>query len=113
MPVQLLKARILEPPVGRPVFCRVNIERPGRAGRGEVYSTEPEKLHPGESRKMSIHFIHDLQIVDIHRWPQGKPLRVVFAATDQFAKEHQMPPLLFRLWQGLTDKNVAEAPTAE
>ena len=113
MPVQLLKARILEPPVGGPVFCQVDIERPGRARRGDVYSTEREKLHPGETRKMFIHFIHDLQIVDIHRWRQGKPLRVVFAVTDRFAKVHQMPPLLFRLWQGLTDKNVAEAPTAE
>jgi len=113
MPVQLLKARILEPPVGGPVFCQVNIEKPSRARRGDVYSSEREKLHPGETRKMSIHFIHDLQIVDIHRWPWGKPLRVVFAVTDQFAKEHQMAPLLFRLLPSLTDKNVATAPTAE
>jgi hypothetical protein len=47
---------------------------------------------------MFIHFVHDLQAVDIHRLLPGEPLRVVFAVTDQFAREHRTPPLLFSLW---------------
>jgi Apoptotic protease-activating factor 1-like, winged-helix domain len=40
-------------------------------------------------------------------------LRVVFAVTDQFAKEHRTPPLLFPLWPDWPDKDVATAPSAE
>jgi hypothetical protein len=58
----------------------------------------------------SIHFIHDIQIVDIHFWSPGERLRVVFAVTDQFAKEHRTPPLLFPLWLDWPDKDVATAP---
>ena len=46
-----------------------------------------------------IHFIHD-----IHLWPPGERLRVVFAVTDQFAKEYRTPPLLFPLWLDWPDK---------
>src|ERR1700674_2979030 len=108
-----MKARILEPPIGGVTFCKINIERSVRVRRGDVYSPEREKIHPGETRKISLHIIHDIQIVDTHLWPPGERLRVVFAVTDQFAKEHRTPPLLFPLWPDWPDKDVATAPSAE
>lgn len=112
MPVQLLRARILEPPIGGPVFCQINVEKPVRTRR-DLFGPERKGIQPGETCEMSIDFIHDMEIVDIQFWPQGKALRVEFAVTDQLAREYRLPPLRFRLWRYINDKDVATAPTAE
>jgi hypothetical protein len=90
MPVQLLKARLLEPRVRHPsARCYANTARFVDEPVGEVYSPE-HKIPSGEMRKVSIHFF-----VELHLQRPGKPLmRVRFAVTDQLAKEHPMPPIL-------------------
>lgn len=108
IPLLLLRARILEPPIGG-VFCPVTIERRVRGG---AYSPEREPIQPGETCKVFIHFVHDMAFVEVHPRLPLNPLRVIFAVTDQFAREHRVPPLRFCLWPE-KDKDVATAHTAE
>lgn len=83
MPIRLLNARLLKPRVHHlPAFCYVNTSPP----RGGILN---DAIPWGETHEISILF----QIDCLLQRP-GKPLRVQFAVTDQFAKEHRLPPML-------------------
>jgi hypothetical protein len=112
IPLLLLKAR-MEPPIGGPCLCEISFETGTDRPRGHGDRPERHPIQPGETRKMSIHFFQSFEIVDIHPTKAHQLLRVVFVITDQFGREHRIPPLLFRLWRYIKDKNVASAHTAE